>query len=317
MPNAETESPNAPRREQPASSGGIPLPEPPSWMKAITPPPEAETPAAPPSPVPPPSASSPQAQRPVPAEPPTPAKASSTPAPQPSRPAVVPPITAPVADDSDTADLEADDFEDDEAFEDDERLLTLDPLFIYGIALVVTVLGLGGMPLEARLTLVWTAIAGVGLMAILVDEIEVLRPSVRDLAIGAGYAALVGVPILVIGSSQLGRIAADLFSGMSPTTIFLLLVFAMPTAETLFFRGAFQASRGLIFAGAAAGVWSCLLLLAGLTVTAYPLVAIVIGLAILALNFLYSYLAAVYNLFSAWACQITINALLLWLPSLL
>ncbi|MCE7949339.1 MAG: hypothetical protein DYG88_18115 [Chloroflexi bacterium CFX4] len=312
MPNAETESPNAPRREPPASSGGIPLPEPPAWMKAITPP-EPDTPTPAPAPAtPPPTATPPEVQRPAPAElpTPTPAKAPSTPAPQPPEPATV-------ADETGAADDAAEDFEDDEAFEDDERLLTLDPLFIYGIALVVTVLGLGGMPLEARLTLVWTAIAGVGLMAILVDEIEVLRPSVRDLAIGVGYATLVGVPILVIGSSQLGRIAADLFSGMSPTTIFLLLVFAMPTAETLFFRGAFQASRGLIFAGAAAGIWSCLLLLAGLTVTAYPLVAIVIGVAILALNFLYSYLAAVYNLFTAWACQIAMNALLLWLPSLL
>ncbi len=311
MPNAETESSTVPRREQPASSGGIPLPEPPAWMKAITPPPEADKTAVPPI------AAPPEGQHPALAESPTLPRTESTPAPQPVPPANAPPIATPVAGDPDAVDA----FEDDEAFDafedDEERLLTLDPLFIYGIALVVTVLGLGGMPLEARLTLVWTAIAGVGLMAILVDEIEVLRPTVRDLTIGVGYAALVGVPILVIGSSQLGRIAADLFSGMSPTTIFLLLVFAMPTAETLFFRGAFQASRGLIFAAAAAGIWSCLLLLAGLNITAYPLVAIVIGVALLALNFLYSYLAAVYNLFSAWACQIAMNALLLWLPSLL
>lgn len=316
MPNAEAESPDVPRREPPASSGGIPLPEPPAWMKAITPPPEVEASATPAIPTPPPTAAPPEAQRPAPAELPTPAAAAETSAPQPLPPAEPTPVANAMTDN-----LEAvDDFEDVEAldaFEDEERLLTLDPLLIYGIALVVTVLGLGGMPLEARLTLVWTAIAGVGLLAILVDEIEVLRPTVRDLAIGVGYAALVGVPILVIGSSQLGRIAADLFSGMSPTTVFLLLVFAMPTAETLFFRGAFQASRGLLSAAAAAGIWSCLLLLAGLNVTAYPLVAIVIGVAILALNFLYSYLAAVYNLFSAWACQIAMNALLLWLPSLL
>jgi hypothetical protein len=204
-----------------------------------------------------------------------------------------------------------------EDFEEMERLLTLDPLFIYGIALVVTVLGLGGMPLETRLTLVWTALSVLGFLAILVDEIEVVRPSVRDIAIGAGYAALVGAPIFVIGSAQLARIAGELFSGMSATSVFLLLIFAMPAAETLFFRGAFQSARGLVLSALAGGVWSCLLLLAGLNVTAYPLVAFVIGLALVALNFLYSYLAAVYNLFSAWTCQIIMNALLLWLPSLL
>jgi hypothetical protein len=204
-----------------------------------------------------------------------------------------------------------------EDFEEMERLLTLDPLFIYGIALVVTVLGLGGMPLETRLTLVWTALSALGFLAILVDEIEVVRPSVREIAIGAGYATLVGAPIFVIGSAQLARIANELFSGMSATSVFLLSIFAMPAAETLFFRGAFQAARGLVLSALAGGVWSCLLLLAGLNVTAYPLVALVIGLALVALNFLYSYLAAVYNLFSAWTCQIIMNALLLWLPSLL
>ena len=204
-----------------------------------------------------------------------------------------------------------------EEFEEMERLLTLDPLFIYGIALVVTVLGLGGMPLETRLTLVWTALSALGFLAILVDEIEVWRPSVRDVAIGAGYAALVGAPIFVIGSAQLERIAGELFSGMSATSVFLLLIFAMPAAETLFFRGAFQAARGLVLSALAGGAWSCLLLLAGLNVTAYPFVALVIGLALVALNFLYSYLAAVYNLFSAWTCQIIMNVLLLWLPSLL
>jgi len=204
-----------------------------------------------------------------------------------------------------------------EDFEEMERLLTLDPLFIYGIALVVTVLGLGGMPLETRLTLVWTALSALGFLAILVDEIEVVRPSVRDIAIGAGYAVLVGAPIFVIGSAQLERIAGELFSGMSATSVFLLLIFAMPAAETLFFRGAFQAARGLVLSALAGGAWSCLLLLAGLNVTAYPFVALVIGLALVALNFLYSYLAAVYNLFSAWTCQIIMNVLLLWLPSLL
>ncbi|MBO9308243.1 MAG: hypothetical protein J7551_00485 [Chloroflexi bacterium] len=204
-----------------------------------------------------------------------------------------------------------------EDFEETERLLTLDPLFIYGIALVVTVFGLGSMPLETRLTIVWTALSALGFLAILVDEIEIVRPSVRDIAIGAGYATLVGAPIFVIGSAQLKRIAGELFSGMSATSVFLLLIFAMPAAETLFFRGAFLAARGLMLSALAGGVWSCLLLLAGLNVIAYPFVALVISLALVALNFLYSYLAAVYNLFSAWTCQIIMNALLLWLPSLL
>ncbi|PJF36334.1 MAG: hypothetical protein CUN49_06040 [Candidatus Thermofonsia Clade 1 bacterium] len=283
MPTSEAPEPAKP------SSGSASTPESPAWMKAIVPPePEMAQPEAP-------------AAQPV-------ASVTIT--------RSKPEISEPAASAEEAGLSEATDtlFEE---FEEEERPLTLDPLFIYSIALVVTVLGLGGMPLETRLTLVWTALSALGLMAILVDEIDVPRPSVRDLAIGGGYAALVGVPILVIGSAQLGRIANELFSGMSATSVFLLLIFAMPAAETLFFRGAFQASRGLWLSALASGVWSCLLLLAGLNVTAYPLVALVIGAALMALNFLYAYLAAVYNLFSAWACQILMNALLLWLPSLL
>ncbi|MCS6870064.1 MAG: hypothetical protein NZ571_01260 [Anaerolineae bacterium] len=277
--------------ETPKLSGKPPMPEPPAWMKAI-PPPEPEL-----------------SQAPIKntgsdAEPVTATRSGAL-------------GTADSADEPvETAD---DEFSDEAAedFDDAERLLTFDPLFIYGIALVVTVLGLGGMPLETRLTSVWTALSLLGVLAILADEIDVPRPTVRDLAIGAGYAALVGVPLVAIGNAQLKRIAVDLFNGMSPTSVFLLLVFAMPAAETLFFRGAFQASRGFLLSALASGLWACLLLVAGLNVTAYPFVALVIGTALFALSFLYSYLAAVYNLFSAWACQIVMNMLLLWLPTLL
>ncbi len=290
-------TPSEPSEATPKPSSGLPLPEPPAWMKAIVPP-ELETGAK--------SAPEPAAEMPQPEPSASPNAVAEAPTAQVKvEDAQLPPEA------SDDLDELADEVE------DAERLLTLDPLFIYGIALVVTVFGLGGMPLEARLTLVWTALSGLGILAILVDEVEVLRPRVRDLAIGMGYATLVGVPILAIGSAQLARIAADLFKGMSNTAVFLLLIFAMPAAETLFFRGAFQASRGLLISALAGGVWSCLLLLAGLNVTAYPFVALVIGAALFALNFLYSYLAAVYNLFSAWMCQIVMNGLLLWLPSLL
>lgn len=281
--------------ETPKPSDSLPLPEPPAWMKAI-PPAEPEI-APPPAPKAPDRGLEDRVDERIADE-----SADS------------------VAEDADSPLEEAEDFETDEEadeLDESERLLTFDPLFIYGIALVVTVLGLGGMPLETRLTLVWTALSLLGVLAILVDEIDVPRPTVRDLAIGIGYAALVGVPLLVIGNPQLRRIAADLFSGMSATSVFLLLIFAMPAAETLFFRGVFLASRGLLMSALAGGVWSCLLLLAGLNVTAYPFVALVIGAALIALNFLYSYLAAVYNVFSAWACQIAMNALVLWLPSLL
>lgn len=280
--------------ETPQPSDSLPLPEPPAWMKAILPP-EPEI-------APPPAPEAPDEDV---------ADQTDDRIAEKDAEAIAEEADSPFEEEELDVDEEADELD------ESERLLTFDPLFIYGIALVVTVLGLGGMPLETRLTLVWTALSLLGVLAILVDEIDVPRPTVRDLAIGIGYAALVGVPLLVIGNPQLRRIAADLFSGMSATSVFLLLIFAMPAAETLFFRGVFLASRGLLMSALAGGVWSCLLLLAGLNVTAYPFVALVIGAALIALNFLYSYLAAVYNVFSAWACQIAMNALLLWLPSLL
>lgn len=77
---------------------------------------------------------------------------------------------------------------------DDERPLAVDPAFVYLIALFITVIGLGGAPLEARLTLGWAGLGISAIAAILLDDVEILRPTPRELLIGVLYGVLVGVP---------------------------------------------------------------------------------------------------------------------------
>ncbi len=94
--------------------------------------------------------------------------------------------------------------------------------------------------------------------------------------------------------------------------MFQALVFTMPLAETLFFRGAFQAARGIVFTTFAAGLWSIILFFPQLEVLKFPFVAVVIGLAFLFINFLYSYVRNRFGLFASWTCQIAVNLLVLF-----
>lgn len=200
---------------------------------------------------------------------------------------------------------------------DDERPLAVDPAFVYLIALFVTVIGLGGAPLEARLTLGWAGLGISAIAAILLDDVEILRPTPRELMIGVLYGVLVGVPALIIGVGPLNRISATIFPRTELSSLVLAVGFAMPMAETIFFRGAFQVGRGMLWSVAASGLWACLLFLPALNILAFPLVAVVIGLGFFAISFLYSYVASMYGVFSAWACQVSISLIIFWLPRLL
>jgi hypothetical protein len=104
---------------------------------------------------------------------------------------------------------------------------------------------------------------------------------------------------------------------MSQVAVFQALAFTMPMAETLFFRGSLQSARSPIFTGIAAGIWTMALFFPQSDLFRFPLVAVVIGLCFLFINFLYSYLRHRFGLFAAWTCQIAVNLLLLFAARLI
>lgn len=200
-----------------------------------------------------------------------------------------------------------------DADEDDEPpLRPIDPALIYLILLAVVILGLNPLAPDVRYTLLWTVLIGVGLLSILLDRLEVEIPNAIDMLLGLGFGLLIGVPLLLIASPQLQRTSLFMFEGTSPAFAFQSLALAMPAGETLFFRGALQPTRGLLFTAIAASIWSLFVFFPQLHVTQFPLVAVVIGFAFVAVNFAYSYIKLRFGLFASWMCQIAINILLLF-----
>lgn len=316
----------------------IPLPKPPAWMTSIPSPDEAAAPSSPPPsapiPAPAPATATPEkAEKPIPLSPPPSAigelKAATPPpdpSPAPMRAAALPTLpdmAASVAErmaedeleDDDLIELEfAEDGEEGDESEEDERPLSIDPALAFIVLVVVMGLGLATVTPDARFAAVWSGMALVGIAAILANEVPVPRPALRDLLIGAGYGLLVGLPVLVIGRPQLARLSKAIFEGFSDGMIFMILAFAMPFAETIFFRGAFLAARGLLWTAGASGLWAILLLVPAMNVSPFPLVTVVISAALIGMNFLYTYISINFNLYAAWACQVTLNLCLLWLP---
>ncbi len=188
----------------------------------------------------------------------------------------------------------------------------IDPALIFLVLVGVTVLGLGGIAPDIRYTLLWSVLIIAGILAILFDHLEVEIPNANDMLWGIGFGALIGVPLMLIAAAQLQRTTLAMFENSAPAFVFQSLALAMPAGETLFFRGALQPTRGLLFTAIAGSVWSVILFFPQLHVTEVPLVAAVIGFAFVVINFAYSYIKLRFGLFAAWTCQMTINLLLLF-----
>lgn len=199
------------------------------------------------------------------------------------------------------------------------RGATNDPLFGYIIALALSI---GLSPLvpsatDMRYTLLWGLLAGFGVLAWWAGSgtrIEQEQPD--DLAWGIIFGLIIGVPLLAVGGSTLTTTVKLLFVEMKPGTLLAYLLFAMPLAETLFFRGLLQANQPFWLVGLLSSVWSLLIFLPMLDISQYPVVGIVIGTALLMMNIIYSYVRTRNGLAAAWLCQITVNIVVLFLPIL-
>jgi hypothetical protein len=197
------------------------------------------------------------------------------------------------------------------------RGATSDPTFGYLIAIALSV---GLIPLvpaqtDLRYTLLWTVIAAFGVLSWLMgNSARIWTETPENIAWGAIFGLIISIPLLIVGGATLHQTVRRLFVSMSAGETLAFLIFVIPLAETLFFRGVLQEIRTFWLVGILSSVWSGLVFLPMLDVGHFPAVAIVIGVALVMMNITYSYVRQRNGLAAAWVCQIVVNLVLLFLP---
>jgi hypothetical protein len=201
------------------------------------------------------------------------------------------------------------------------RGATSDPTFGYLIALALTI---GLTPLipdntDLRYTLLWAIVAAFGVLAWLMGNgTRIGQDTLENLGWGIAFGVIIGAPFLAFGGSTLTTAVQLLFENMSTGVVLAYLVFVMPMAETLFFRGTLQSNRPFWLVGLASTLWSILVFFPVFwgEIGRFPAVAIVIGTALLMMNLIYSCVCRRNGMAAAWLCQIVVNLVLVFLPFL-
>ena len=197
-----------------------------------------------------------------------------------------------------------------------------DPLFGFIIAAALSV---GLTPLlpdsvELRYTLAWGALAGVSILSWLLGNMERIGQERPDnLGWGVLYAVMLGIPFMVFLSQQvLGPAVDRLFPGMTAGSLLAFLVFVMPIAETLFFRGLLQGQLVFWLVGLLATLWNIVLFFPVIwqSVTSLPAVTVALVILLLMMNLLYVYVRKRNGLAASWICQIVANLIILYIPFL-
>jgi membrane protease YdiL (CAAX protease family) len=195
------------------------------------------------------------------------------------------------------------------------RITGSDPVF--GL-LLVGAISVGLIPLigtdaaDMRYTLVWGLMALFGVLSWLLGSgARIGHETPEHLGWGVIFALIVGLPLLGFAGSTLAEITQLMFPAMLAGTLLAYLVFVMPLAETLFFRGMFQQGRTFWATGLTCTVWSVVLFFPLINRGPYPLIVAVI---LLMANMMYSYVRERNGLAAAWICQIVVNFLVFFIP---
>jgi membrane protease YdiL (CAAX protease family) len=205
------------------------------------------------------------------------------------------------------------------------RGATSDPIFGYLIAIA---LAIGLSPLlpgnaDIRYTLVWMVLAGFGVLAWLFGTLtRIEQESPENLAWGIVFGLVLAAPLFLVGGSALSTATQLLFQAgtergiqpLPPGVVLAYVVFVMPMAESLFFRGVIQERRPFWLVAILSTAWSLVLFAPMLNLTAYPGVAVLIGITLIMMNLLYGYVRDRNGLAAAWICQITVNVVVLFVP---
>jgi membrane protease YdiL (CAAX protease family) len=197
--------------------------------------------------------------------------------------------------------------------------------YLIAIALAVGLTPLLPANADMRYTIIWALMAGFGVLAWLLGGMtRIEQESPEDLAWGVIFGLIIGAPLLLIGGSILATSVGLLFRSsiegtilpMPPGVVLAYLIFAQPLAETLFFRGVLQETRPFWLVAILSTVWSLVLFAPMLDLANYPGVGILVGVALVLMNVMYSYVRDRNGLAAAWLCQITVNIVLLFIPYL-
>lgn len=229
--------------------------------------------------------------------------------------------------------------ENDETSEDDSqdldgnyRASTSDPAFGFLLALAVSI---GLIPIlpeyaDLRYTLAWGALTGVGVIAWLLGNADrITQEEPENIAWGVGFGAMVSVPFLLFFFGTFGDATALMFPASIADgelvnthagigTILAYLVFVMPVAETLFFRGLLQKRLDFYIIGALSGIWSVVLFFPVMwgEITNAPAVGVFLAVALFSINMMYAYVNNRNGLAASWICQIVASLILFFVPVL-
>lgn len=201
-----------------------------------------------------------------------------------------------------------------------------DPFFGFLLAIAISIGLTPVLPAQAslRYTLTWSALALVSVLAWLLGNMERIgQEDPVDLVWGIGFGLLLSAPFALFFFDVFGNATPLIFpdidheSGvMSLGEVLAYLIFVMPLAETLFFRGLMQ--RQLVFpaVGALATLWSVALFFPVMwgELLEAPAVGVFFLVALLTMNMLYSYVRERNGLAAAWLCQITTGLALFFVP---
>jgi len=197
-----------------------------------------------------------------------------------------------------------------------------DPIFGFLLALAVSVGLIPTLPgnTDLRYTLAWGALAGVGVIAWLLGNAErIEQEQPENLGWGVGFGLLVAFPFALFFSGTFGIAARLMFPELGAGVVVAYLVFVMPLAETLFFRGLLQNQLEFYIVGGLGGLWSVLLFFPVMwgEIISAPAVGFMLAIALFGMNLMYSYVKDRNGLAAAWVSQIVANLLLFFLPLLL
>ena len=199
-----------------------------------------------------------------------------------------------------------------------------DPIFGFLLAVAVSI-GLTPAPIlpdnaDLRYTLAWGTLAVVGVLAWLLGDAERIgQEEPENIAWGIGMGVLLGTPFILFLSDTFAAAAGYVFRDMGAGTLLAYLVFVMPLAETLFFRGVLQQQLNFWLVGLLGGLWSVVLFFPVMwqQVLLAPIVALFLAVALLTMNLMYSYVRERNGLAAAWICQIVANLIMFGLPYIL
>lgn len=204
---------------------------------------------------------------------------------------------------------------------DEESIFeSFDPLYALALYLAAALGTLFAISdLDARYTILWSVLILIGGPLTLMDSRRGRRGvGSQNMAWGIGYAVLIGGLLLGFVSQGLYTTSRLLFpeSRYTLPALFQTLVLLGPIGETIFFRGMLQERRGIIASIVGAGIGTLLFYLPAGGDSAIGTV-IAVALFLTALAGLYSYIRQRYGLAASYACQVTLNLMLFFIPRLI